>query len=49
MKLEFLNYAGPSPVTTALGSEEWGEELLASIYGTYGTEIGMGGLVGQLA
>jgi choline dehydrogenase-like flavoprotein len=47
MKLEFLNYAGPSPVELALGSEEWGDDLLDTLRGAYGHSIAMGGLVGQ--
>ena len=48
IKLEFLNYAGPSPVGSALGSEQWGDELLSSLRSEYGGHIAMGGLVGQL-
>jgi len=48
IKLEFLNYAGPSPVEQALEAEEWGDELLDSLREDYGTHIAMGGLVGQL-
>jgi len=48
IKLEFFNYAGPSPVETALGSEEWGDDLLDSLRESYGNGIAMGGLVGQL-
>ena len=47
LKLEFLNYAGPSPVEMALGSESWGDDLLGSLREAYGNSIGMGGLVGQ--
>ncbi|MEF8887960.1 MAG: GMC family oxidoreductase [Haloarculaceae archaeon] len=47
VKLEFLNYAGPSPVELALGSEAWGDELLADLREGYGHSIAMGGLVGQ--
>jgi choline dehydrogenase-like flavoprotein len=47
MKLEFFNYAGPSPVELALNGEEWGDELLASLRDSYGHSIAMGGLVGQ--
>ena len=46
-KLEFLNYAGPSPVEIALGSSEWGDSLLDSLREGYGTHIAMGGLVEQ--
>ena len=47
VKLEFLNYAGPSPVEMALGSETWGDELLDELREGYGHSIAMGGLVGQ--
>jgi len=47
IKLEFLNYAGPSPVEMALGAEEWGDSLLEDIRAAYGNSIAMGGLVGQ--
>jgi choline dehydrogenase-like flavoprotein len=47
MKLEFLNYAGPSPVELALGSREWGDELLEGLREAYGNNIAMGGLVAQ--
>jgi choline dehydrogenase-like flavoprotein len=47
IKLEFFNYAGPSPVEGALGAEEWGDDLLATLRESYGNSIAMGGLVGQ--
>ncbi|MDY6817042.1 MAG: GMC family oxidoreductase [Halobacteriales archaeon] len=47
MKLEFFNYAGPSPVELALNSDEWGDALLETIRDAYGNSIAMGGLVGQ--
>ena len=47
MKLEFFNYAGPSPVELALGGDEWGDALLDSLREAYGHSIAMGGLVGQ--
>ena len=47
-KLEFLNYAGPSPVGTALSADEWGDELLDDLRGAYGNHVGMGALAGQL-
>ena len=47
MKLEFFNYAGPSPVTLALGGDEWGDALLDRLREAYGHSIAMGGLVGQ--
>jgi choline dehydrogenase-like flavoprotein len=48
IKLEFLNYAGPSPVELALGGDQWGDDLLDSLRDQYGTHIAIGGLVGQL-
>ncbi|MFB6207437.1 MAG: GMC family oxidoreductase, partial [Haloglomus sp.] len=48
IKLEFLNYAGPSPVELAMGAEEFGDALLERLRAAYGTHIAMGGLVGQL-
>ncbi|WP_313691275.1 GMC family oxidoreductase [Halorarum halobium] len=48
IKLEFLNYAGPSPVEMALSAEEWGDDLLGTLRDSYGTHVAMGGLVGQL-
>ena len=48
IKLEFFNYAGPSPVEIALGGDEWGDDLLASLREGYGTSIAVGGLVEQL-
>ncbi|WP_458188745.1 GMC family oxidoreductase [Haladaptatus sp. NG-WS-4] len=47
LKLEFLNYAGPSPVEIALDANEWGDDLLGSIRETYGNAIGVGALAGQ--
>jgi choline dehydrogenase-like flavoprotein len=48
LKLEFLNYAGPSPVMEATRSETWGDELLGQLRESYGTQIAMGALVEQL-
>ncbi|MFB6281313.1 MAG: GMC family oxidoreductase [Haloferacaceae archaeon] len=48
IKLEFFNYAGPSPVEMALEGESWGDDLLGRIREAYGNSIAMGGLVGQL-
>jgi choline dehydrogenase-like flavoprotein len=47
MKLEFFNYAGPSPVELALSGDAWGDELLSELQDAYGNSIAMGGLVGQ--
>ena len=48
VKLEFFNYAGPSPVELALSGDEWGDELLRTLRESYGHSMGMGALVGQL-
>ena len=48
LKLEFLNYAGPSPVIEALNGDTWGDELLGQLQDSYGTHISMGALVEQL-
>jgi choline dehydrogenase-like flavoprotein len=48
IKLEFLNYAGPSPVEEALHTDEWGDDLLESLEESYGNHIAVGGLVGQV-
>ena len=48
IKLEFFNYAGPSPVSAALSSDTWGDELLASLREGYGRSVAVGGLVEQL-
>jgi choline dehydrogenase-like flavoprotein len=47
-KIEFFNYAGPSPVEMALTGEAWGDELLADLREGYGNSIALGGLVEQL-
>lgn len=47
-KLEFFNYAGPSPVETALEGDEWGDALLDRLRTDYGTHVGLGALVEQL-
>ncbi len=47
IKLEFLNYAGPSPVEIALSGDDWGDSMLAELRENYGNSIAMGGLVGQ--
>jgi choline dehydrogenase-like flavoprotein len=47
IKLEFLNYAGPSPVEMALSGEDWGDEMLDRIRDNYGTHVAMGALVEQ--
>ena len=46
-KLEFLNYAGPSPVELALGGDTFGDDLLADLQDAYGNNIAMGGLAAQ--
>ncbi|MFW6434743.1 MAG: GMC family oxidoreductase [Halovenus sp.] len=47
-KLEFFNYAGPSPVELALSGEQWGDDLLDRLRSEYGNHIAVGGLVEQL-
>ncbi|SEV92190.1 GMC family oxidoreductase [Halobacterium jilantaiense] len=47
IKLEFLNYAGPSPVEMALGGEDWGDAMLDRIRDDYGTHVAVGALVEQ--
>jgi choline dehydrogenase-like flavoprotein len=47
MKLEFLNYAGPSPVMEAVRADTWGDDLLDDLREAYGTHIAMGALVEQ--
>jgi choline dehydrogenase-like flavoprotein len=47
IKLEFLNYAGPSPVEMALSGDEWGNALLSRLRDAYGTHVAMGALVEQ--
>ncbi|WP_276247363.1 MULTISPECIES: GMC family oxidoreductase [unclassified Haladaptatus] len=47
IKLEFLNYAGPSPVELAMHSAEFGDDLLDSLRSAYGHDLGIGALVGQ--
>jgi choline dehydrogenase-like flavoprotein len=48
LKLEFLNYAGPTVAGAALSADTWGDELLDRLTGVYGTQLGMGALVEQL-
>jgi len=48
LKLEFFNYAGPSPVETALSGEAWGDDLLEQLRADYGNHVAVGGLVEQL-
>ncbi|WP_226013098.1 GMC family oxidoreductase [Halomicrobium salinisoli] len=47
IKLEFLNYAGPSPVELAVDADDWGDSLLSDLRDAYGNHVAMGGLVGQ--
>ncbi|MFC5134374.1 MULTISPECIES: GMC family oxidoreductase [Haloferacaceae] len=47
-KLEFFNYAGPSPVEMALSGDDWGDPLLERLRDGYGNHVAMGGLVEQL-
>ncbi|WP_276253496.1 GMC family oxidoreductase [Halomontanus rarus] len=48
VKLEFLNYAGPSPVEMALTGDAFGDELLADLREAYGNHLAVGALVEQL-
>ncbi len=47
-KLEFFNYAGPSPVEMALTGDDWGDALLERLQSEYGNHVAVGGLVEQL-
>jgi choline dehydrogenase-like flavoprotein len=47
-KLEFLNYAGPSPVERALRADDWGDPLLERLRDDYGRHLGLGALAEQL-
>ena len=47
IKLEFLNYAGPSPVEMALSDGGWGNELRDRIADAYGHSLAVGALVEQ--
>ncbi|MFQ3320654.1 MAG: choline dehydrogenase-like flavoprotein [Natronomonas sp.] len=47
-KLEFSNYAGPSPVEIALDADEWGDALLERLRSEYGTHLALGALIEQL-
>jgi choline dehydrogenase-like flavoprotein len=48
LKLEFFNYAGPSPVVEATRAETWGDDLLDSLGESYGDHLAVGALVEQL-
>jgi choline dehydrogenase-like flavoprotein len=48
IKLEFLNYAGPTPAEVAVTDGGWGDDLLATVREAYGNHVAVGGLVGQL-
>jgi choline dehydrogenase-like flavoprotein len=47
-KLEFFNYAGPSPVELALTGDDWGDDLLDRLQSKYGNHVAVGALVEQL-
>ncbi|PSQ35904.1 GMC family oxidoreductase [Halobacteriales archaeon QS_9_70_65] len=47
-KLEFLNYAGPSPVELAMTGDDWGDDLLERLRESYGGHVAVGALVEQL-
>jgi len=44
-KLEFFNYAGPTPVGMALTGDDWGDALLERLQTAYGGHVAVGGLV----
>jgi choline dehydrogenase-like flavoprotein len=46
-KLEFLNYAGPSPVEQACTADDWGDALRETLRASYGNHVAMGALAGQ--
>ncbi|MFW5930078.1 MAG: GMC family oxidoreductase, partial [Halobacteriota archaeon] len=48
VKIELFNYAGPSPVVSALDADTWGDELLERLRDEYGGHVGLGALVEQL-
>ena len=47
-KLEFLNYAGPSPSVVAMEADDWGDPLLENLREDYGGHVAVGGLVEQI-
>jgi choline dehydrogenase-like flavoprotein len=47
IKLEFLNYAGPSPAMEAMTAETWGDELRDQLQSSYGNHLAVGALVEQ--
>jgi len=47
IKLEFRNYAGPSPVQAALTDGEWGDELRERVADRYGNHLTVGALIEQ--
>jgi choline dehydrogenase-like flavoprotein len=47
-KLEFLNYAGGSPVDSALDADTWGDELLEDLRADHGDFLEVAGLAEQL-
>ena len=47
-KLEFFNYAGPTPLGMALTGDDWGDALLERLREEYGGHVAVGGLVEQL-
>ena len=48
LKLEFLNYAGPSPVIGALNADTWGDDLAEQLRASSGRHLAVGALVEQL-
>jgi choline dehydrogenase-like flavoprotein len=47
IKLEFLNYAGPSPAEMALSGDDWGDAMLDRVRENYGNHVAVGALVEQ--
>lgn len=47
-KIEFLNYAGPSPAVEAMEADDWGDGLLEDLRSSYGNHVAIGGLVEQV-
>ncbi len=48
IKLEFHNYAGPTPASVALGGDSLGDDLLERIKSQYGNFLAVGALVEQV-
>ncbi|WP_020221850.1 GMC oxidoreductase, partial [Halarchaeum acidiphilum] len=48
IKLEFHNYAGPTPADVALSGDALGDDLLDDVRREYGNQVGVGALVEQV-